>query len=309
MIRVRIPATTANLGPGFDCMGLALDLWNSFELHVGEGDGIEVESHGEGAARLPSDSSNLTAAILLSELKSMGIPAPRRFRIVCHNTIPCASGLGSSSTATLAGLMFAQAIALESKILDPAAIDFDGVLARAVAIEGHGDNVAPALLGGFVIVVPDETGVLTQRIPHVPMKTVVCVPDFDYLTTDARKALPPTYSKADAIFNIGRAMLVAEALRMGDDDLLARAMNDRIHEPYRMPSIPGAIQAKQAAMESGAICVSLSGAGPGVISFARNGYDRIGRAMKQAFADAGLSSRYWILDATDQGAHVGRLPT
>jgi homoserine kinase len=290
-------------------MGLALDLWNTFELHVGRGDGIEVVSHGEGADRLPKDATNLTASILLSELKSMGIPAPRRCEIVCHNTIPCASGLGSSSTATLAGLMFAQAIALEAKIRDPAAIDMDLVLARAVAIEGHGDNVAPALLGGFVIVVPDATGVLTQRIPHVPMKTVVCVPDFAYLTSEARAALPLSYSKADAIFNIGRAMLVAEALRMGDDDLLARAMNDRIHEPYRMPSIPGATNAKNAAMESGAICVSLSGAGPGVIAFARNGYDRIGRSMKQAFTDAGIDSRYWILDATDQGTHVGRLPT
>lgn len=309
MIRVRIPATTANLGPGFDCMGLALDLWNTFELHVGQGDGIEVISHGEGADRLPSDSSNLTAAILLSELKSMGIAAPRRCRIVCHNTIPCASGLGSSSTATLAGLMFAQAIALEAKIKDPAAIDMALVLERAVALEGHGDNVAPALLGGFVIVVPDSTGVLTQRIPHVPMKTVVCVPDFVYLTSEARAALPETYSKADSIFNIGRAMLVAEALRMGDDNLLARAMNDRIHEQYRMPSVPGATAAKKAALSAGAICVSLSGAGPGVIAFARDGYDRIGRSMKRSFTEAGLESRYWILDATDQGTHVGRLPT
>ena len=308
MIRVRIPATTANLGPGFDCMGLALDLWNSFELHINEGDAIEVESHGEGASKLPTDASNLTAAILVSELKANGVPVPSGIKIVCHNTIPCASGLGSSSTATLAGLLFAQAVMLEAQGKDPSAINREEVLARAVAIEGHGDNVAPALLGGFVIVVPDSTGVLTQRIPHVPMKTVVCVPDFHYLTSEARAALPRSYSKGDAIFNIGRAMLVAEALRTGDDDLLARAMNDRIHEPYRMPAIPGATEAKAAAMEAGAICVSLSGAGPGVISFARDGYDRIGRSMKTAFTEAGLESRYWILDATDQGTHVGRLP-
>ncbi len=308
MIRVRIPATTANLGPGFDCMGLALDLWNSFELHINEGNAIQVESHGEGASKLPTDASNLTAAILVSELKANGVPVPSGIKIVCHNTIPCASGLGSSSTATLAGLLFAQAVTLESQGKDPSAINRAEVLARAVAIEGHGDNVAPALLGGFVIVVPDSTGVLTQRIPHVPMKTVVCVPDFHYLTSEARAALPQSYSKGDAIFNIGRAMLVAEALRTGDDDLLARAMNDRIHEPYRMPAIPGATAAKAAAMEAGAICVSLSGAGPGVISFARDGYDRIGRSMKTAFTEAGLESRYWILDATDQGTHIGRLP-
>jgi homoserine kinase len=103
-------------------------------------------------------------------------------------------------------------------------------------------------------------------------------------------------------------MLVAEALRSGDDDLLAKSMNDRIHEPYRLTAIPGAREAKAAALEAGAICVALSGAGPGVIAFARQGFDRIGRGMKESFARAGLEARYWILDATDQGVHIERLP-
>lgn len=307
MIRVRIPATTANLGPGFDCMGLALDLWNTFELHLG-GDGFRVETFGEGEGVLATESSNLTVSVLLQELASAGRKPPGGARIVCHNTVPCASGLGSSSTATLAGVLFAQAILTSDKGGDPSELDMGTVLSRAVAIEGHGDNVTPALLGGFVIVVPDESGVLTQRVPHLPIKTVVCVPDFKYLTSEARAALPGSYTKADAIFNIGRAMLVAEALRFGDDALLAKAMNDRIHEPYRLKSIPGAQSAKDAAMESGAVCVCLSGAGPGIIAFARDGYDRIGRAMNEAFRSAGLKSRYWILGATSQGTHVGRLP-
>ncbi len=307
MIRVRIPATTANLGPGFDCMGLALDLWNDFELHPIES-GFEVETHGEGSQTLSKDASNLVVSTLLDELKSLGTRAPSGFRVLCHNTIPAASGLGSSSTATLAGLLFAHAIHLSQCEQDPAEIDREQVLKRAVEIEGHGDNVAPALLGGFVIVVPDKDGVLTQRIPYVPIKTVVCVPDYAYLTTQARAALPATYSKSDAIFNIGRAMLVAEALRTGDDAMLAQSMNDRIHEPYRFPAVPGAIDARERALGAGAVCVALSGAGPGVIAFAREGYDRIGRSMNSAFAEAGLHSRYWILDATDQGVHIGRMP-
>jgi homoserine kinase len=307
VIRVRIPATTANLGPGFDCMGLALDLWNTFELHLG-GSEYRVETFGEGESVLPSDCSNLTVSVMLQELQLAGVPAPQGARIVCHNTVPCASGLGSSSTATLAGVLFSQAIVESSKGNDPIELDMDKVLARAVAIEGHGDNVTPALLGGFVIVVPDSTGVLTQRVPHLPIKTVVCVPEFKYLTTEARAALPDTYTKGDAIFNIGRAMLVAEALRAGDDVLLSKAMNDRIHEPYRLRSIPGAQKAKDEAMIHGAVSVCLSGAGPGIIAFAREGYDRIGRSMKEAFEEAGLRSRYWILDATSQGTHVGRLP-
>lgn len=305
MIRVRIPATTANLGPGFDCMGLALDLWNSFELHVG-GQGIGVETHGEGASWLPKDASNLTVSIMLEEL---GEAAPKDFRIVCHNAVPAASGLGSSSTATLAGVLFSHAVKAHARGEDPADLDLDAVLARAVAIEGHGDNVAPALLGGFVVVVPDDqAGVLVQRIPHVPLKTVVCIPDYAYLTSEARAALPPSYSRADAIYNIGRAMLVAEALRAGDDAMLKAAMNDRIHEPYRLGAIPGAAGAKAVALDAGALCVALSGAGPGIIAFAREGYDRIGRAMKGAFSAVGLQSRYWILDATEKGTHVGRLP-
>ncbi len=309
MIRVRIPATTANLGPGFDCMGLALDLWNSFELHLGSfGHDIVVESHGEGAEKLPKDQTNLIVETMMSELSANKIAKTRNVRIVCHNTIPCASGLGSSSSAVLAGVLFAHAFLAEKVHSDPAAIDRAKVLDRAVAIEGHGDNVAPALLGGFVIVVPEDEGVITQRIPHVPMKTVVCVPDFAYLTSQARAALPKSYSKEDAIYNIGRAMLVAEALRGGDDELLARSMNDRIHEPYRIKDIPGASEAREAALEAGALCVSLSGAGPGMIAFSRQSYDRIGRSMKLAFQKAGLEARYWILDATDQGAHIGRLP-
>jgi homoserine kinase len=307
MIRVRIPATTANLGPGFDCMGLALDLWNTFEFYPRDR-GFAVENYGEGAESLPNDNTNLVLTTLNDEVGRLGVRRPPGARIVCHNTIPPASGLGSSSAATLAGLMFAHSWARHLIDSDPAELDRAVILERAVAIEGHGDNVAPALVGGFVIVVPDEKGVLTQRIPYVPIKAVVCVPEFAFFTSEARAALPDMYSKADAIFNIGRAMLVAQALRLGDDKMLAGAMSDKIHEPHRYPLIPGASTAKAKALDAGAICVALSGAGPGIIAFAREGFDRIGRAMNHAFRAAGLTSRYWVLDASENGAHVGRLP-
>lgn len=307
MIRVRIPATTANLGPGFDCMGLALELWNSFELRVG-GEGLRLVAYGEGADRLDAGPSNLVFVTMRDELRRLGMTEPEGAEIVAHNTIPVASGLGSSSTATLAGVLFAHALANHAKGEDPADLDREEVLRRAVEVEGHGDNVAPALLGGFVVVVPDGDRVLTQRVPTVAVRTVVCVPEYRYLTSQARAALPENYSKADAIYNIGRAMLVSEALREGDDALLARAMTDRIHEPYRLGSIPGAQAAKDGAIEAGAICVALSGAGPGVVAFARQGFDRIGRAMKAAFAAEGLRARYWILDASPEGTRIDRLP-
>jgi homoserine kinase len=307
VIRVRIPATSANLGPGFDCMGLALDLWNTFELRLG-GAGVRVNTYGEGAGFLPADHTNLAASIFLQECDRMGCPQPEGAELIVHNTIPPASGLGSSSTATLAGIFFAQAFREHLAGRDPAGFDREESLVRAVAIEGHGDNVAPALLGGFVVVVPDDQGVITQQVPFVPVTAVVCVPTFNYLTTDARRALPDTYSKEHAIFNIGRAMLVAEALRAGNLKLLGRAMADRIHEPYRLAAIPGAESALEAAREEGAVASCLSGAGPGVIAFAKGGFDRIGRAMNASFASAGLRSRYWILDVSPAGSHIGRLP-
>jgi homoserine kinase len=307
MIRVRIPATTANLGPGFDCMGLALDLWNTFELHLG-GHQFLVHSDGEGVGSLPPDEKNLVVQVMQQELIHLGQTLIKGARIVAHNEVPVISGLGSSSTATLAGVLFAHAIKNANEGIDPSDLDYDTVLERAVAIEGHGDNVAPALLGGFIVVMPDESGVLTQRVPHVPIRTVVCVPDFHFPTHAARAALPNSYSKDDAVYNIGRAMLVSEALRSGDDAMLRRAMNDRIHEPYRLPQIPGALEAKSAALEAGAVAVALSGAGPGIVAFARGLYDEIGLAMKAAFHREGLVSRYWILDVSPAGTHISRLP-
>jgi homoserine kinase len=307
VIRVRIPATSANLGPGFDCMGVALDLWNTFELRMG-GEGRRVVTFGEGADRLPKDETNLVATIFLSEARQFGVPEPESFEITVHNTVPAASGLGSSSTATLAGIFFAQAWRDHLAGLDPTGFSLEESLERAVALEGHGDNVAPALMGGFVVVVPDASGVLTKQVPFVPFKAVVCVPEYDYLTVDARKALPESYTKQDAIFNIGRALLVAEAFRAGEDELLAKAMADRIHEPYRLKAIPGAASALERAREAGAVAACLSGAGPGVVAFARSSFDRIGRAMKEEFSQAGLESRYWILDASPTGSHIGRLP-
>jgi homoserine kinase len=308
LLSLRIPATSANLGPGFDCMGLALDLWNTFELYEDAGvnaiSGIEVESHGEGAEALPNDKSHLVVRTMVDEM-TMRVPFDVRrvhYRIVCKNEVPVGSGLGSSSTATLAGLLFANAL------LDPTGFQSEAgqqrILTRAFEIEGHGDNVAPALLGGLVIVAASDGHVIAPKIALPPMKVVVCVPQFHFLTSHARSVLPGHYTRADAVFNIGRSLLVAEALRTGNYAMLAQVAEDRIHEPYRLPAIPGALQAKEAALNAGATAVCLSGAGPGLISFAPEKHTQIGEAMRRAFAEYGLSARYWVLDVTTQGAQV-----
>jgi homoserine kinase len=308
MISVRVPATSANLGPGFDCMGMALDLWNTFELHSTPGTpSLSIETNGEGAGILPTGSTNLIAQTFLGELYRINFEQPgtldneiitrREYRVVCHNNIPCASGLGSSSTAVLAGLMFAHILAFGH-------VDKAAVLTRATALEGHGDNVGPALYGGLLLISYDGENVAAEHVAVAPRQVVVCVPDFNFLTVYARAALPKSLSRADAVFNIGRAMLVAEALRNGDDDLLARAMADRIHEPHRLPLIPGANAARQGALAQGATAVCLSGAGPGMLAFAQQGHHAIGQAMQAAFQQAGLNARYWVLDASAHGAEA-----
>lgn len=305
LLSLRIPATSANLGPGFDSMGVALGLWNTFELYEDpNASGVAVESYGEGAAALPDDKSHLVVRIMLDEL-TMVAPFDIRqahYRVICRNEVPVGSGLGSSSTATLAGLLFASAI------LDPHGFQSEHslqrTLARACEIEGHGDNVAPALLGGLVLVALENGQVLCSQIPMPAMQVVVCVPQFHFLTSHARSVLPQHYSRTDAVFNIARAALTIEALRNGDDPLLARAMQDRIHEPYRLPAIPGALQAREAALNEGALTVNLSGAGPGLIAIARRNHQVIGEAMRRAFAENGLSARYWVLDVSPRGTNI-----
>ncbi len=306
MIKLSVPATSANLGPGFDAMGIALDLWNTFELREDPAvNGIAVETHGEGANVLPADSGHLVVRTMIEELQ-LHAPFDQRaahYRVICSNAVPCGSGLGSSSTATLAGLMLARYV-LEPASLHSAA-GRQRILSRAFDIEGHGDNVAPALLGGLVVVSSRDGHVIAEKIATPPLTVTVCVPQLHFLTSHARSVLPATYSRADAVFNLGRAPLVIEALRRGDLSLLARVMDDRIHEPYRLPAIPGAVQARQAALGAGAAAVAMSGAGPGLIAFSAERHNAIGEAMTQTFAEFGLQARHWVLQTTDEGVRIG----
>ncbi len=311
MISVRIPATSANLGPAFDCMGVALDLWNTFELRrQGPAGSITVRTLGEGEDKLPTDDTNLIVTVIKHELGELYDNLPHGLNIACYNSVPCASGLGSSSTAVLAGIIFAEALRLTppDDDFDPDCLDMQLILQRALEVEGHGDNVGPALKGGVALIMPDQEGIVAQQMEFVPFRVTVCVPDFNYLTEVARARLPKEVPYRDAVFNIGHAMLTAQALRYGDMELLQKAMRDKLHEPYRIMDIPGAKEARSAALKAGAIAVTLSGAGPGLIAFATEGHAAIGKAMSDEFAKAGLTARWWALDAVEYGLSVRRLP-
>jgi homoserine kinase len=178
-----------------------------------------------------------------------------------------------------------------------------------VDIEGHPDNVAPALLGGLVVSTVDQGKVIAHRIAvgatgRSPLPVTVVIPDFDFPTRAARATLPEQVPLKDAVHNISRAVLVAEALRTGDLELLGRAMDDALHQPYRLPLIPGAQEAMQAAKQAGAAAVALSGAGPGLVAFSSNRDPGIGAAMARAFESAGLGARIFELEISEQGAQI-----
>jgi len=331
-LTVRVPATTANLGPGFDALGLALDLWNEaqftlpVETHpdkpVRAGDiaspgthlehsvetqdiaslpenrkSVAVEISGEGAGVLPSDSSNLIVRSAQFLYKRVGRPFPASLHVRCTNRIPLGSGLGSSAAAVVAGLMGANAL-----LGDPySPLE---LLDMASEIEGHPDNAGAAIFGGLAVMASDNGQVIARKIEIPLLAVAVAVPDFDLPTHAARAALPRQVSLPDAVFNLGRTALVIEALRSSDLELLGRVMDDRLHQPYRLPLIPGAEAALRAARVAGASAAALSGAGPGVIAFGKGDMSPAADAMRQAFEAAGLKARAWVLATTSYGAAI-----
>lgn len=255
MIKIRVPATSANLGPGFDCLGLALDIWN--EIKFEEADRMTFRVAGEGADKLNHRPKNLLTDSFKRVYEICGKPL-RGANIQAHNNILHSSGLGSSAAAIVAGIYGANELLNEP-------LDINALVKLATDIEGHPDNVGPALLGGLVISAMTESEVITRRYDVPSLSVVIVKPEVHWQTRTARSVLPNTISRADAIFNIGRTVLVLDALRNGDLDLLQKVMDDRIHQSYRLKHIPAGIAAYAAARKLGA--AALSGAGPSIICF------------------------------------------
>jgi len=299
-VLVKVPGTTANLGPGFDALGLALNLWNEAEFVSTDDNRIVVDVNGEGVDVLPTNADNAIAEAALQIYDLAGKHCPG-LRIACVNRVPLGSGMGSSSAAMLTGMLGANAL-LGNPFTD------EEILKQAIETEGHPDNVAPAMLGGLVASIVHENRVFSMRLPakanHGSIHATVVLPDFDFPTKQARAILPRQVERSDAIYNISRAVLVTEALRTGNLELLGIAMKDSLHQPYRLPLIPGAIPALEAGKKAGAAAVALSGAGPGLIAFSSKMQVGIGAAMKRAFESAGMPARIFELETSYEGAEV-----
>lgn len=294
---ISVPATSANLGPGFDCLGMALSLRNTFTFTVRPA-GYDIKITGEGANIIPRNASNLVlrAARTLCKYIDRELPG---LSLVQHSDVPAASGMGSSSTAVIAGLVGA------NQILE-AGLSREELLGLAIEMEGHPDNVAPALYGGLVLSPLSDNGLppIVEHIAVPPQQVALVLPNFTLLTSDARAVLPPRVNRADAIYNLGRLPLVIRALEKMDYARLAAVMDDRLHQPYRLPLVPGLADARQAAFRAGAAAVAISGAGPSLIAFAPERHQAIIDAMRHAFKLAGLLSRGWILEIDNSGTQI-----
>ncbi len=276
-VTVEVPATSANLGPGFDCLGLALEMTDVLVAEVAE-DGIEVLVEGEGADDVPRDESHLVVRAMWAAFAVLG-ETPTGLRLACTNRIPHGRGMGSSSAALVGGIVLARALVADGA----ARMDDHAVLALANRIEGHPDNVGPALLGGFVICGQSGEDVWAEPSPlHPSISAIVFVPPDGVLTEAARGMLPETVPHAGAAANTARAALLVRAL---DDrpDLLLRATEDFLHQQHRGPVMPESLGLVEHLRGRG-VPALISGAGPSVLAFTTSYDDQAG-----------------LLDATPEG--------
>lgn len=262
---VRVPATSANLGPGFDCMGIALNLFNEMSIETGQPFSIEIE--GESAELLPRNEENVVVQTMFKVFNHVGATrVPRDFKLHLVNHIPIASGLGSSATAIVGGILLANAM-LEH--FEPGRVmSNEEQLLFATDMEGHPDNVTAAFRGGACLSCVDQHGLQTFTLP-IPNNLffVVAIPYFMLPTEEARHILPKQVSREDAIYNISQASRLVLALSSGQLELLKVGFGDRLHEPYRRPLIPGFSDIHKAATKAGALTTTLSGAGPSILAW------------------------------------------
>ena len=256
-VRVQVPATSANLGPGFDAFGLALTHHDTLTARVTPG-GYVVQVGGEGAGDLPGDEEHLVVRAMLATFDALG-GRPPGLHVECVNRIPQARGLGSSSAAIVGGVQLARALVVD----DP--LTGDDALRIAAELEGHPDNVAPCLLGGFTIAWTEETGARAVRLDVADgVRPTVFVPEERGLTSVARAALPVSVPHADAAANAGRAALLVHALTAAPE-LLLPATEDRLHQQYRAAGMPGTA-ALVAGLRAAGVAAVVSGAGPTVLA-------------------------------------------
>jgi homoserine kinase len=292
-VHVRVPATSANLGPGFDALGLALALHN--EVIAEEGQGVIVRIEGEGAERLPRDGDNVVARGVRLVYEAAGRPF-EGCALECVNRIPAARGLGSSAAAWVGGLVAGNALL-------GAPLSRDALLGLAARAEGHPDNVAAAIFGGLTVscATPEDVTAVTLPVPD-SLAWVVLIPEVTSATAEARALLPRSVPREDAVFNVQRVALLLASLQAARPAALRTALEDRLHQPYRLKLFPWMPEVAAAARAAGALGCVLSGAGPSLLAVVAGDGGAVARAMEAALRKAGVHGTARVFDVDSAGA-------
>ncbi|MTJ07010.1 homoserine kinase [Anabaena sp. UHCC 0204] len=297
-IAVKVPATTANLGPGFDCIGVALKLYNEFKFTTLDDQGLIIQVSGTEAEKVQTDESNLLYQAFV-KLYQYIEQTPPSVKIEIKLGVPLARGLGSSATAIVGGLVAANELA-------GSPVSELQIMELAIALEGHPDNVVPALLGGCRLAATSRTGWEICDIPwHRHIVPVLAIPDFELSTSEARRVLPTEVSRADAIFNTAHLGLLLRGLATNREEWLKAALQDKLHQPYRQTLIPGYDAVNAAAMAAGAYGMVISGAGPTLLALAEADQAKlIATEMANAWQKQGITSIVRSLPLDTQGASI-----
>ena len=292
MVRVLIPATSANLGPGFDAVGLALGLYNEVGLEPAEND-LEILVAGDGEELIPRDESNLVFQAAAKVFAALG-KKPKNIKLTLKNRLPLARGLGSSAAAIVGGVVAANAYLGNT-------LSAEELLQIATSIEGHPDNVAPALFGGVVVSGIFQKEVKYLKLPLPEVEIVVAIPKYQLKTSDARQVLPDKVPFNDAVLNVNRVSFLIAALCLKQYEYFKLGMEDYLHQPYRSKLIPGFYQVVEKATAAGAFGVALSGSGPTVLAFALNSGE-VGKAIKETFLNFNTDVEIILTKPENRGA-------
>ncbi len=296
-IAIRVPASTANLGSGFDVLGLALGLYNTIEMET-TSRGVEVTVEGEGAGRLQGEGKrSLVVRAAEAAFAHLGVTPPG-LKVHLRNEIPLKRGLGSSGTACLGGII--GAAELTGRPLSP-----QEILKLALPLEGHPDNITPSLVGGLTASCLSGGEVRYVRIPlPEAIRVVAVIPERQLSTAEARRALPRQVPFADAVHNVSRVALLVGAMVAGDLSLLDEATRDRLHQPYRAKLLPGMEEVLEVARRGGALAAFLSGAGSTVVALVKQGAETVGAEMAEAWARIGLRAEVKVLAIDREGIQL-----
>jgi len=284
IFEVSVPATTANIGPGFDCLGAALSLHNIFEFSLAA-DRLTITASGEGADKVERDETNLVYRAIAKFYQRIDRPIPP-IAFHTNTAIPLSRGLGSSATAIVGGLFGAN-------LLAGSPLDRMEILDLAIAMEGHPDNVAPAMLGGCQLMASNQSGgwEFCDLQWHESIGLAVTIPDFELSTAKARQVLPKQFSMQDAVFNASHLALLTHGIQTGKASWLKAGLQDRLHQPYRQSLIMGMADVQSAAIAAGAFGMVISGAGPTLLSLAPIAtIESVAEAMQQAWLAIGVNA-------------------